>query len=358
MQEARRRTRNAAFKHMALFLAASGLIAASGAFAAPLPPAASPAPPASAAAGEGPIVDLDAMVVVGVQPGPGMWQVSRDGHVLWILGTIAPLPADITWQADEVEQVIAQSQQLLAAPSVMIDADVGFFGRIALVPSAMKAMKNEDGATLQDVLPADLYARWLPLKARYLGRDGGVEKKRPMIAAGELYQAAIKKSGLSRKPVVWPVVEAAAKHSGLKPTSTTLTLKVSDPKDALREFRAAGMNDSACFGSLLNAVQNDLPTMVERANAWAVGDIEALARMPREDPTAACSDAISSTEFARRRGMDRLKQRMQEHWLGIARQALKDNASTFAVLPLSDLLGADGYLATLRAEGYEVTAPE
>lgn len=322
-------------------------------------PVAAAVPPASAAtAGQGGIVDLDAMVVRGVQPGPGLWKVTRGEHTLWILGTIAPLPAGMTWQAGEVEQAIAQSQQVLAAPSITIDADVGFFGKLALVPSAMKAMKNEDGATLQQVLSPELYARWLPLKQRYLGRDNGVEKKRPMIAAGELYRAAIKKSGLSRKPVVWPVVEAAAKRHGLKPTSTTLEFKVSDPKQAIREFRDGGMDDSACFGSLLNAVQNDLPTMVERANAWAVGDIQALRGMPREDPAGACSAAISDTEFARRRGMDRLQQRMRGRWLGIARQALRDNASTFAVVPLSELLDERGYLAVLRAEGYEVESPE
>ena len=53
----------------------------------------------------------------------------------------------------EVEQAIAQSQQILASPSVKLDADVGFFGKLALVPSAMKAMKNEDGRELRDVLP-------------------------------------------------------------------------------------------------------------------------------------------------------------------------------------------------------------
>lgn len=313
---------------------------------------------AAPASGQGGIVDLDAMVVRGVQPGPGLWQVTRGEHTLWILGTIAPLPGEITWQADEVEQAIAQSQQVLAPPSVKLDADVGFFGKLALVPSAMKAMKNPDGATLQQVLPPELYARWVPLKAYYLGRDGGVEKKRPMIAAGELYQAAIKKNGLSRKPVVWPVVEAAAKRHGLKPTPTTLEFKVVDPKQALRDFTAGGIQDAGCFRSLINAVQNDLPTMVERANAWAVGDIEALRRMPREDPAAACSAALSDTEFARTRGLDRLEQRVREHWLGIARKALRENTGTFAVLPLSVLLAPNGYLDALRAEGYDVVAPE
>lgn len=297
------------------------------------------------------------MVVHGVQPGPGLWKVSRGDHVLWILGTLAPLPRDIQWHSAEVEQAIAQSQQVLMPPWVQVDADVGFFGKLALVPSAMKAMKNEDGRSLQDVLPADLYARWLPLKRYYLGSDSGVEKKRPMIAAGELYQAAIKRSGLSRKPVIWPVIERAAKRAGLKPTPTRLAFKISEPKAAIKEFTAGGVDDTACFRSLVNAVQNDLPTMVERANAWSVGDIEALRRMPREDPAGTCSDVLSNTEFARRRGMDQLEQRLRAHWLGIARQALQNNRSTFAVMPLSDLLQAGGYLDLLRAEGYVVEAP-
>src|SRR5690606_15674600 len=34
------------------------------------------------------IVDLDAMVVSGAQPGPGMWKVTRGDHVVHILGTV------------------------------------------------------------------------------------------------------------------------------------------------------------------------------------------------------------------------------------------------------------------------------
>ncbi|CAJ24453.1 GumN protein (fragment) [Xanthomonas euvesicatoria pv. vesicatoria str. 85-10] len=106
------------------------------------------------------VVDLEAMVVRGVQPGPGLWKVSKGDHVLWILGTLSPLPKRLQWQSTEVETIIGQSQQVLAAPTVQVDADMGFFGKLTLLPSAMKAMKNEDGRELRDILPADLYARW------------------------------------------------------------------------------------------------------------------------------------------------------------------------------------------------------
>lgn len=314
--------------------------------------ATAPARPASAA-----VVELETMVVRGSQPGPGLWKVSRGEHVLWILGTVAPLPAGIAWQSGEVEATIAQSQQVLQPPGLTFDADVGLFGKLMLAPSAFKAMKNEDGAELRDVLPAETYAQWLRLKARYLGRDRGIERKRPMLAAGELYEAAVRKSGLARKPLVWPVVERAAKRAGIAPTSTTLEFKIEDPKAAIRQFRAGGMDDVACLRTVMAAVEHDLPSMVARANAWAVGDVDALQAMPRQDPRRACTQALSASGFARERGYGDLDARMRQHWLEIAGRALQANRSTFAVLPVSDLLGGSGYLARLQALGYVVEAP-
>lgn len=127
------------------------------------PKVAAPSPPA--------VVDLEAMVVRGVQPGPGLWKVGKGDHVMWILGTLSPLPKRLQWQSSEVETIIGQSQQVLMAPTVQIDADMGFFGKLTLLPSAMKAMKNEDGRDLREVLPPDLYARWSLAKARYIGGD-------------------------------------------------------------------------------------------------------------------------------------------------------------------------------------------
>jgi hypothetical protein len=86
---------------------------------------------------------------------------------------------------------------VIGPPTVSMGSDIGFFRGLMLVPSLLKARNNPGGMHLQDMVPADLYARWLPLKARYMGRDRGVEKRRPIFAAQELYEAAMRKSGLS-----------------------------------------------------------------------------------------------------------------------------------------------------------------
>lgn len=45
------------------------------------------------------------------------------------------------------------------------------------------------------------------------------------------------------------------------------------------------------------------------------------------------------------------------NWLQAARRALEANRSTFAILPMSQLFDPDGYVAKLRAEGYDVVEP-
>ena len=323
---------------------------------APLP-AQTPAPTPSAVIADDGVLELDTMVVTGVQPGPGMWKVSKGDHTLWILGTLSPLPNNITWLSRDVDAVLDQSQQILGAPGFRIDAKIGVFTGLTLLPSAMKAVKNPGDATLQDVVPADLYARWLVLKKKYLGRDSGIEKKRPIVAANELYQEAIRKSGIGSKPVVSPVIKAALKRRKLKLTPTEVSMPITDPKQALKELQASDVDDIECFSKTLSRLENDLPLMVERANAWSIGDIEALRASPYEDQQVACLSAFVQTSFAQKRGLVDLRQRVEAKWMETAEASLQKNQVTFATVPISLLLKPDGYLAKLQAKGYVVEAP-
>src|SRR6185312_2898672 len=176
--------------------------------------AAAPPPPSSTN-----VADLPAVLVTGVQPGPGMWRVSRDGHELWILGTLSPLPRGMTWQSREVESVIASAQEILLPPSVKLKVDTGWLGKLFLLPSAYSARKNEDGKTLKQVLSAPTYARWQALKQTYLTDKRSVERWRPIFAAQELYRAAIKANGLSNSGGVKAAVDDLAKQHGVAETA-------------------------------------------------------------------------------------------------------------------------------------------
>lgn len=303
------------------------------------------------------IVDMDTVVVSGSQPGPGLWRVSKGDHVLWILGTQSPLPRRMEWESGPVEKVVSQSQEVIQPPSVGVKADVGFFGMLGLIPSAFKARRNPDDKTLQQLVPPAQYARWQALKARYIGSDRGIERWRPVFAALELYDKAIEKSGMTNVGVVGPAVAKMAKRYKVKVTPAKVEIPIAEPKRALKEFASSSLNDLQCFERTLDRIEGDLDNMVARANAWAVGDINLLRDLPANTQFAACSAAFTEAGLARKYGMNDLAQQVERKWMAVAEAALAKNTSSFAVLPIGELLKTDGYMAKLQAKGYEVQAP-
>lgn len=338
-------------------------------------PPAAPAPAAPAAAGvvtgddpatrialpapgaDG-IVDLETMVVSGVVPGPGLWQVRRGEHVLWILGTLGPLPRRMEWASADVERVAAESQALLEAPSVGLEKDIGFFRGLTLLPTALKARRDPQGRKLEDVVGPEDHARWLALKARYIGGNDGIEQWRPVFAALELYEKAVEKSGMRFTSGITRTVERAAKKGGAAIVPVKVTFQVDNPRAALKEFAREPLDDLGCFRKTLDRIEGDLGNMAARANAWAVGDLDTLRALPYENQFVACNAAFTGAALARRYGMHDLQQRIEQAWLAAAEDALARNRSTIALLPIQQLLRSDGYLAKLAARGYEVVPPD
>ncbi len=302
-------------------------------------------------------VDLGTIVVAGRQPGPGLWKVRKGDHVLWILGTQNPLPKRMEWDSVYVQRRIAESQQVLLSPSVSINSDMGLLRSLTLIPSALKARKNPDDKTLQDLVPPEQYARWLVLKKRYIGSDRGVEEWRPLFAAIELYAKAIEKSGMTLDSRVDDVVRKTAKKHDVPISSPKVEIKIAEPKAALKAFARQPLEDMECFTRTLDRIEGDLGTMAARANAWAQGDIENLRELPFRSQFTVCNNALTGNEIARKLGMADIQLRVEKAWIDAAEAALSKNASSFAMLPVSQLLQDDGYLAKLAAKGYMIEEP-
>jgi hypothetical protein len=247
------------------------------------------------------------------------------------------------------------SQELVAPPSV--DADVGPLGGVTLLPSLIGVRRNPDDRSLQEVLPADLYARWLPLKARYLGRDDDVERWRPIFAAQELYQAALEEHGLVPYEGVWPAVEKLARRKRVRIVEPEVEFKFTQARAAIKDFKSMPLADVECFARTIQRLESDLDLIRERANAWAVGDVPRLQRLAPVERASACIGVILDSSLIRERGLTDMPERVRAAWMQAAEQALDRNASTVAVLSVDELLRPDGYLARLRQRGYVVEDP-
>jgi len=303
------------------------------------------------------IVDLEAMVVSGAQPGPGMWKVSSGGNVLHILGTVSPLPRRMEWMSAEVESVIAGAQVVIGVPIVTVDADIGFFRGMTLVPAMLRARNNPGKRPLREMVTPELYTRWTALKSRYIGSDRGVEKRRPLLAAQELYAAALRKSGLRMGGVVGPVIDKARKAADVPLVESTVRLQLADPKGVLKEFNESDLADRECFAGTMDRIETDLDNMRARANAWAVGDIEGLRALPHENHYTVCLEAVTGSALARKLGMDDLPRQAGEAWLQNVDKALAEHPASFATLPMHQLLGEGGMLEKLAARGYAIESP-
>ena len=303
-------------------------------------------------------VQLETIAVTGTQPGPGLWKVSKGEHVLWILGTSSPLPRDIQWRSQELEARIAEAQEVLTATEIRLQTDAGILGTLALLPSLIGVRNNPNHASLSDVVPADLYARWVPLKRKYIGLGNRVEKWRPIFAAMELYGAALDKNRLTGTDYVRKTVVNVAKRAHVPVTTPKFELVIDRPRDAIREFKIDAVDDTACFRTMLERIDTDLSSMTARANAWATGDIAALRNLPQSDGMAICAAAVSESRIARERGITDLPERVAQAWLDAASAALERNSSTVAVLPMRQLLATDGMLSRLKALGCTIEAPD
>ena len=323
-------------------LTATALLATTGVGRAADPPSAAPGTT------QAPTAEV---VVEGKHEGPRMWRVTKGDHVLWVLGTISPLPRRMTWQSDAVETVLHETQEVLPAwPSIGVGANP--FTALRLYFTWRKIQKSPDHMKLKEQLPPELYARFSALKARYAPRDSKLEELRPMLAGGRLLDDVFDVSGLTMHNEVQQTVLKLAGKQGVKVHQTRI--KVDDPVDVLKDLgQTPEAGEIACLAAIVSRLETDLGPMQARARAWALGDVGTLRSLPHSvDDRVACLAAVSSSQRIRD-----LVIRAQEDWLIEAEQALQRNRSTLAVQSMDRLLGSEGILTQLRAKGYKVEGP-
>ena len=316
--------------------------------AARAPGAASPA--AAAQTGGEAAAPIEEVVVEGRHEGPRMWIVRKGDHTLWILGTISPLPKKMVWQPDAVQEVLKQTQEVVPAwPTYGIGANPITALRVYI--EWRRLQKPPDKLPLRAALPPELYARVAALKARFDPHDDKLEQMRPMLAARQLLARGLDASGLAVQNEVQQEVLKLARAQGVRVHQDKL--KIEDPVGVLKDVSATPLaGEVACLNSVVTLLETDVSLMQARARAWALGDVDALRRLPYAEDRTACVAAVSTSERVRA-----LIARAQDDWLIAVQDSLTRNRGTLALQSMDRLLGEHGALAALRARGYQVEGP-
>lgn len=304
------------------------------------------------------VQDLGEVEITGEQPGPALWKVtlpastagSGEPHVLWILGTLRPLPRKMEWRPTAVERALTGAEVFIPYQPD-IDVKAGPFALVGLFFSARSALKDPDGQPLRETLPAPLYARFTALKARYAPRAGSLEKRRPAIAAMELYGEALDAMKLSQRLDVEGLVARQARKRGVK--VRPVKMEMSDPKAVLAELAALPRAaELACVEATLTRLETDLGPMRARAESWAQGDLTALGRLPFPAQETTCGDAIATSPRFKA-----LLLQARAGWLEAVSGALREHRVSVATAPVQSLLRPGGIADQLASRGFLVEAP-
>jgi len=288
---------------------------------------------------------MDELVVTGERTGPGMWHVHRGTAQVWILGSMSPLPKGITWRSKQVEQVLGATNQVL----VQKPFEIGIARILWLLITERSVLMITGGKRLKDVLPADLHARFAVQRAKYTDDPNKWERFRPLIAAAFLQQAAFHQVGLSTRLDMGAAVRTLAKKHHV-PVEELKIAGVSDVMEALKTLPPA--TENTCVAASLVTIESDLPRLVDRAQAWANGNVELIQKLREPAEVDACRAALDAGV-----GAADLIARIRRTWLSTIETHLQNGGVTVAVMNMDLLLEPGGLLDELRTKGYQVDAP-
>lgn len=311
--------------------------------------------------------DVEVIVVTGRRPGPPLWKVTNGDNTLWILPLISAVPKDMEWDDARVADLIANADEFIDVPNVTFGVPKTMMLNPVNVVRAVRLFKrlsaNPDGKPLEEVLPAPLYARFTAVKTEYFTDDDAMEGMRPSIAANVLRNQILSTEQLvSPTDITRRVERHVRRNRDIVHTEMQLTRMVEGNYRELSERAESlmgslsGEQEVACFDLQLSVFEQHLDDIKSMANAWAKGAAEELEDFTESDgldnPCAAM--LVESTE-----GKLILDATLENNarWVAAAQAALERNHSTFAILPLAQIIGANSLVTELSTGGFTVHDP-
>jgi hypothetical protein len=299
-----------------------------------------------------PLEELESIIVTGERPGPALWKVTtKKGNTLWILPVFGPLPDRLNWKAKEVQDVIRTSQAVYIG-----GRDVAAATSSRSAERALRAIGNVDGKLLVDVLPPDVYARFMELSLRFADGPARFQRYRPYYAVEFLRDIAMARLHLTTDGGVVAKVRSLAGYY-LVDVHTIKSVSNRERETIVRQLEKTPREaDVPCVRAMLDRMELELRESIDRANSWSAGDLHTLRGDQRFQSAAvyrdACKQFLQSLKAINLHDAA-ARQAMYSSYVA----ALRKNKSSLALVWASDLLDSDGLAARFRKAGYEVEEP-
>jgi hypothetical protein len=299
------------------------------------------------------------VLVTGQQPGPPLWKVTSGDHVLWILAEVRMVPSKLKWRSKQVEKVLKDAREVLAIyggeePARTAEEKAAQNQRSANSVDWGKRRELPAGQTLRDILSPDQYALFDTVRARFAKGDKTIERITPSHAQSRLGNNAMRDLKIGLSPVTDKVVKMA-KRRKVKVTRVQPLYWRGPPAPTSDEQ----LMNTCPLQSLLVELSDGGARWKARANAWSTGDVDRLRAVMqpiRVQPIAGpCGEGSAVGEAPQPAGQE--DPGFTGVWPPAAERALKENASTLAVVEFAELVRPGGLLEFLRSRGYEVLEP-
>jgi len=291
-------------------------------------------------------------------PGPPVWEFTRNGKKILVLGTISYLPRDMALDVAQIIQGITTAQAIVSPPGLVVGDNIGFFRGLMLWPGIRKNRLNSDGRTLRDVLSPTLYSKWERAESRY-GPPSSSDRLHPAYAAFELFEAAAQQARLDPDPSTISLVRSTARKHGLEEFDARLHLPIDNPKQAVRDFRIAATDDVQCLQQTLERIDTFLKEAKPLGDAWATGDVGSLEMWANDRSSMEyCWSTLTNQEIARQQGIAELHEAIDDRWMEEMAKALASHDTVFTAMSLREMFEVDGIGAKLRRSGFDMGSPD
>jgi uncharacterized protein YbaP (TraB family) len=288
---------------------------------------------------------LDEIVVTGERAGPGLWHVYKGAAQLWIFGTVSPLPKDMTWRSKQLEKILDGTDQVLVAKPF----EIGIARALWLLVTQRDLLMVGHGKRLVDVMPSALHQRFAAQRAKFTKDADKWEKFRPIIAAAFLEEDALHAVGLSTRVDLADEVRSLARKHHVRIEEFKIA-GLHDVLDALKTLPAA--TEQKCVAASLATIETGMPRLIDRAQAWATGDVQQIQSLPEPSEVAACRAAITVDP-----GAGDLYTLLRQTWIENMARHLETAGVTLAVVSMDMLIEPGGFLDALRSRGYTIDSP-